>query len=139
MAPSPDPRPSTKAHARSAPSSPAQNKGRIAFRASSRGNSVVKEFFTTVPGGTGDVEVAKRQLHMGIILIEKSIVVCSSRQQSEQPATARVKARGVPVSGVESWSPRGVQTPKKDARGVHRRPRRGGLSLVFLVFLPVSD
>jgi hypothetical protein len=43
---------------------------------------------------------------------QKSVVVCSSRQQSQQPATARVKARWVPVPGVESWSPSGVQTAK---------------------------
>jgi hypothetical protein len=49
---------------------------------------------------------------MGILLIEKCFVVCSSRQQSQQPATARVKARQVPVPGVEPWSPSGVQTRK---------------------------
>jgi hypothetical protein len=43
------------------------------------------------------------------------------------------------VAGTESRSPRGVQTPKKPLRGVHRRPSRGTLSLVFLVFLPLSD
>ena len=59
---------------------------------------------------------------MGIVLIGKSVVVCSSRQQSPQPATARVKARWVPVPRVESWSPRGVQTPKirpVESTGVH--------------------
>ena len=40
--------------------------------------------------------------HMGIILIREIVVVSSSRQQSQQPATARVKARGVPIL---VWSP----------------------------------
>ena len=41
-------------------------------------------------------------------------------------------------SDVESRSPSGVQS-ENGVRGVHRRPNRVTLSLVFLVFLPVSD
>jgi len=41
-------------------------------------------------------------------------------------------------SDVESRSPRGVQIVKTASCGVHRRPNRVTLSLVFLVFLPVS-
>jgi len=39
----------------------------------------------------------------------------------------------------ESRSPGGVQIVKTALRGVHRRPNRFTLTLVFLVFLPVSD
>jgi hypothetical protein len=49
---------------------------------------------------------------MGIILMWKLIAVSFGRQQLEQPATALGKARHVPAPRVESWSPRGVQTPK---------------------------
>src|ERR1039458_8082436 len=61
-------------------------------------------------------------LHVGIMLIEKSFVVCSSGQQSQQPATARGKARHGPVSDVESRSPCRVQTPQSRpvaSTGVH--------------------
>jgi hypothetical protein len=60
---------------------------------------------------------------MGIVLIWKPIVVSFGRQQMEQPATARVKARRVPIPDVESWSPRGVQRPKRRpvaSTGVHK-------------------
>ena len=50
-----------------------------------------------------------RQFHMGIILIEKSNVVVSSRQQSKSPTTARAKARCVPFL---VWSP-GVRVESK--------------------------
>src|ERR1017187_8894844 len=49
---------------------------------------------------------------LGIVLIKKPNVVSSRKQQSEQVATARVKASCVSSPRVESWSPRGVQTPK---------------------------
>ena len=72
--------------------------------------------------GVKDSRTDSRRLDVGIVLIEKCFVVYSSRQQSEQPATARMEALGVPVPGVESWSPRGVQTPKSRpvaSTGVH--------------------
>jgi len=76
---------------------------------------------------------------MGIVLIWKLIVVSFGRQQMEQPATARVKARHVPSPerGVlESvWSPDAQKPP----RGVHRSPRGLVLSLLFLVETSVSD
>ena len=58
------------------------------------------------------------ELHMGIILIEKSIVVCSSRQQSQQLATARVKARGVPFL---VWSP-GVRVESRRPKAASWSP-----------------
>jgi hypothetical protein len=62
-----------------------------------------------VPGGTGDVEVAKRQLHMGIILYRK-IVCCLLQQTTNTTACNRAREstpRASPRCGVlESvWSP----------------------------------
>jgi hypothetical protein len=66
---------------------------------------------------------ARDHVTMGIVLICKPIVVSFGRQQSEQPATARVREHArCPTLGVESWSPRGVQTPQKApvaSTGVH--------------------
>ena len=49
-------------------------------------NSVVKEFLTTAPGCPGDVEIGKRQLHIGIIRIEKSICAAGASSQSARAA-----------------------------------------------------
>jgi hypothetical protein len=56
--------------------------------------------------------------HVGIILIEKAIVVVSSRQQSEQPATARVRAGRGPSP---AWSP-GVRVESKPRKPAPWRP-----------------
>src|ERR1039458_3290769 len=61
-------------------------------------------------------------LHMGIVLIGKPIVVSFGRQQIEQPATARAGKHATCQPLVESWSPRGVQTPQRRpvaSTGVH--------------------
>jgi integrase len=55
---------------------------------------------------------ARPPLHMGIILIEKAIVVVSSRQHLKGAYNRARESTPGAVSGVESWSPRGVQTPK---------------------------
>jgi len=57
-------------------------------------------------------------------------------QNSLQPR-AGSPPRASPRCGVleSAWSPNAKMTP----RGVHRRPNRGPLSLLFLVKLPVSD
>jgi len=49
---------------------------------------------------------------MGIILIEKLNVVSSSRQHLKGAYNRARESPPGAVSGVESWSPRGVQTPK---------------------------
>src|ERR1035438_2905836 len=55
---------------------------------------------------------------MGIILVRKPNVVSSSRQQSEQPATARVRARRVPFL---AWIP-GVRVESRRPRVALWRP-----------------
>jgi hypothetical protein len=60
-----------------------------------------------------------------IVAIRIPIVVSSSKQQSEQPATAREGTPSAsPRCGV--WSPHRVQTPKKSPRGVRWRPKGAG-------------
>jgi hypothetical protein len=89
------------------------------------------------PGLTVIDDGAERSVDSGFI----DITACCLLQQTtiRRLATARVKHAGVPLPDVESRSPGGVQNVKTAFRGVHRRPNRVTLSLLFLVFLPVSD
>ena len=75
---------------------------------------------------------------VGIILIRKR---CCRLQQTTITIACNRARESTPGadSGVESWSPRGVQTPPKPPRGVHRRPNSRALSLLFLVAVSVSD
>ena len=69
----------------------------------------------------------------------RAIWLCQEDDNQKRPATARGKARHVPVLVWSPSSPRGVQTPEKPPRGVHRRPNPRALSLLFLVEVSVSD
>jgi hypothetical protein len=55
------------------------------------------------------------------------------------PYAVRPEGTWGAATDVESRSPRGVHTGGNAPCGVHRRPNRVTLSLVFLVVLPVSD
>jgi hypothetical protein len=77
--------------------------------------------------------------YMGTILIEKAIVVVSSGQHLKGAYNRARESTPGGVFGVESWSPGGVQTPQSRPHGVHRRPNRLLISLLFFVRMPASD
>jgi hypothetical protein len=78
-------------------------------------------------------------LNMGTVLIEEAIVVVSSRQHLKGAYNRARESTQRAVSGVEFWSPRGVQTARIRLCGVRWRPNRLLVSLLFFVRMPASD
>jgi hypothetical protein len=93
----------------------------------------------------GEVTARRRSLsspdhnNWGIVLIRET--TCCLLQQTTITTAGNRACEGMrrAISDVESRSPGGVQIVKTAFCGVHRRPNRVPLSVVFLVFLPVSD